>query len=116
MARLAGAAAGRGRGGGRMIVVAGEIGIDPADAAKAKAAALEMAAATRGEEGCLRYAFWADLERPGRFHVYEEWESADALAAHFQTPHMARFREALGGLRVLSRDVRKFETGAPEAL
>lgn len=99
-----------------MIIVAGEIEIDPKDAPAARAGARDMIAATEREPGCIRYRLWADLEHPGRFHLYEEWESAADLAAHFETPHMQTWREVLSGVRILSRDLRKFETDGPQPL
>jgi len=81
-----------------VIVVAGSVRIRPDARERAVAVALEMAAATRREPGCLAYRFSADLADPTLFYVHEEWESADALAAHFRTPHMAAFHAALPGL------------------
>ena len=57
-----------------------------------------MAAATRVEAGCQTYRFASDLDDPNTFLLFEEWDSDEALARHFQTPHMATFREALPGL------------------
>jgi quinol monooxygenase YgiN len=99
-----------------MIIIAGEIEIAPADAPAAREAAIVMARETVREEGCIRYRFWADLEQEGCFHVYEEWESAERLAAHMDAPHMRTFRGVLGGLKFLSRDLRKFETDGPQPL
>jgi quinol monooxygenase YgiN len=81
-----------------MIVVAGTIRIRPERREEAVRAALAMAEATRREAGCVSYAFWADLVDPAAFFVFEEWESDAALAAHFQTPHMARFQEQSAAL------------------
>lgn len=99
-----------------MIVVTGVIEIAEGDAEAAKAAALEMAAETQAEKGCIEYEFWQALDAPGRLHVYEEWESLAALDAHGKSAHMARFREALGKLNVISRDVRRMEAGPPTPL
>ncbi len=99
-----------------MIIVAGEIEIDPGDAQAARAAARAMIEATEREPGCVRYRIWADLEHPGRFHLDEEWESAADLAAHFETPHMQIWREALSAVRILFRDIRRFETDGPQPL
>ena len=91
-----------------MIVVSGEITIDPADREAALEVTAAMVAATLDEEGCVTYGFWADPVDPGRFRVFEEWESMDALVAHFGQPHMATFLEALGGLDVRSSDVQQY--------
>ena len=90
-----------------MILVSGTIEIDPAHRDTAIRAALEMARATRQEEGCLSYDFWADLERPGVFRVFEEWRDQAALSLHFETPHMARFRESLAQVDVRGRNIKR---------
>jgi quinol monooxygenase YgiN len=53
------------------------------------------AAASRGEPGCLDYTVCADPENPGRVVVFERWAGEDDLIAHFKTPHIAEFREAV---------------------
>lgn len=92
-----------------MIVIAGQVVIDPQNRAKAEAAAREMMAETRREKGCISYTFSADLEQPGAFRIFEEWESEEALRAHFATPHMARFQQAVGGLGVREMKVQRYE-------
>jgi quinol monooxygenase YgiN len=99
-----------------MIIVAGEFVIAPEDAATARAAAIEVARETRKEPGCVAYRFWADLEEAGRYHVFEIWESLAALQAHFETPHLKAFRAKLGAIKVISREVRRYEAGPGVAL
>ena len=69
-----------------MLIVAGEIVIGPESRDAAAQAARDMARATREEDGCVTYRFYADLEDETRFHVFEIWESAEHLARHFETP------------------------------
>ena len=59
-----------------------------------------MCEASRGDEGCLGYRFYEDTEQPHHFLFLEEWESDDALQAHFAQPHTAAFMAAIGGLMV----------------
>ena len=92
-----------------MIVIAGHVVLDPKQGEAATAAAREMMSETRKEPGCLSYAFSADLEEPGRFLIFEEWESDDALRAHFASPHMARFQQAVGGLGVREMKVQRYD-------
>ena len=94
-----------------MLVVTGLIEVAEADIEAARAAAAEMAVATRREAGCIAYAFYEDVEAPGRFRVYEEWDDQDALTAHGETPHMATFRAALAGFDLRSAKVQKFTAG-----
>ena len=81
-----------------MIVIAGKILVRPERRAEAERAALAMAEATRREAGCISYAFYADMVDPGTFFIFEEWESDAALAAHFQSEHMARFQQQAAAL------------------
>jgi quinol monooxygenase YgiN len=47
----------------------------------------------------------------------ERWESPEALAAHFQTPHMAVFREAMQALRVQQLIATRYDvTGVTELM
>jgi quinol monooxygenase YgiN len=92
-----------------MLVIAGRIRIDPAQRSAALAAAREMMEATRREAGCISYTFAADLADEGLFHLFEEWESQQALDAHFRTPHMAKFQGAVGGLGVKEMNVKRYE-------
>jgi quinol monooxygenase YgiN len=95
-----------------MLIVTGIIEINPEQIGPAQAAAVKMMEATRKEPGCHVYEFSQLIEAPHRFRVYEEWENAAALKAHGETAHMAAFREALGEIGVLSREIETIEAGA----
>lgn len=54
-------------------------------------AAAEFATQTRAEPGCVRFQYLrVKGSSPARFMLCEEWESLDALKAHFKTDHFAR--------------------------
>jgi quinol monooxygenase YgiN len=53
--------------------------------------------ATRAERGCLRYDLTSSLMDPLTFVFVEQWESRAALDAHFETPHLRRWRELCQG-------------------
>ncbi len=82
-----------------MLIVAGEIEIDPARREEAIAAAREMMDATRREAGCVAYAFSADLADPGRFRIFEEWESQAALGLHLDSEEHRSVLTAIAPLR-----------------
>ncbi len=92
-----------------MLVIAGLIRMDPAKIGEARAAAVVMMEATRKEEGCHAYDFSADLEDDGVFHVFEHWESQQALDAHFETPHMADFQKAMPGFGIQEMSIKRYE-------
>ena len=81
-----------------MIVIAGRIVVDPTKQDAAIPAAREMMEETLKEAGCAAYKFSADLTESGVFHIFEEWDSQEALDAHFASPHMAKFRSTVGAL------------------
>lgn len=90
-----------------MLIVAGTIKISAEHREAAMAAAQTMAAATQQEDGCLEYQFYEHISEPSTFLVFERWESADHLAAHFETAHMAVFRSAIQGI-VVARDIKRY--------
>lgn len=71
--------------------MAGRVKVKPETRAQAAQAALKMVKATLTEAGCQTYGFYADLEDPNTFLIFEVWENEAALMAHFGTPHMAEF-------------------------
>jgi quinol monooxygenase YgiN len=91
------------------IIVTGVIDLDPARRDEAVAAALEVMEATRAEEGSVTYTFSADLTDPGRFHLVEQWASAEAMDAHMQAPHLAAFMAKMGQFGVTSASLTKWE-------
>ena len=75
-----------------MIVVNVAVDIDPEHLPAMKEGIATMEAASRQEDGCLDYTFSVELNDPSRLRITEKWESMDALAAHFQAPHMGAFQ------------------------
>ena len=51
-----------------------------------------------GEPGCLRYIFAASLTDPSRFILVSEWETQEALDAHYRSEAFAEFQLGLDGL------------------
>jgi quinol monooxygenase YgiN len=77
-----------------MIVIAGKVGIRPGVVNEALEICRVMEEATRHEPGCITYKFYPDPREDAIF-VFEEWETLEALHAHFKTPHMAEFESHL---------------------
>lgn len=99
-----------------MLVVGGRIRIDAEGRDKAIEAAAEMMRESNREAGCISYVLSADLEDPGLFRIFEEWEDEDALKAHFKTPHMAAFNKVIGSLKVLEVDVKRYDVSGTTQL
>jgi len=96
-----------------MLLVIGHLRF-PAEARSSVLAALAaVIAATRSEPGCLFYDFAEDVLEADCFRVSEGWRDADALRAHFATPHMDAFRAAREALGMTERVVTIYETAGP---
>jgi quinol monooxygenase YgiN len=78
-----------------MIVIAGRARLHPSKMDEAVRAGSTMAATSRDEPGCLEYRFAVDIDDPLVVRIFEHWESAEALEAHFATPHFAAFSDVL---------------------
>jgi len=82
-----------------MIAVQGDFIIKAGKRDVAIAAMRAVADATeQNEAGCIRYRFYADLDDPLHFIIYEEWESLEHLQAHLSSdnapPYRATWRAA----------------------
>ncbi len=53
---------------------------------------------SRAEDGCRNVDLVASLLAPGRFLVYEKWESPEAQAGHMAGPVMAEMAEGVSPL------------------
>jgi quinol monooxygenase YgiN len=95
-----------------MLIVAGTITFDPAQQEAMAAAVQRVAKATRAEDGCISYEFFADLEEKGRLHLFEEWEEEHHLLAHFEAPHFKAFSSELAAVGVLSRDITRYHVSS----
>ncbi len=74
-----------------MLVVIGNATAAPGRCDELIAAARVVAAATRGDDGCLAYAFAADVEDPDRILSVEVWRDRAALDAHMGHDHTQAF-------------------------
>ena len=78
-----------------MIVIAGRARLHELEMEESVRAGSVMAATSRDEPGCIDYRFGIDIEDPLVVQVFEQWESGEALEAHFATPHFLAFSEVI---------------------
>jgi quinol monooxygenase YgiN len=96
-----------------MIIIAGTISIPSEKRAAALDATAALQQATRDDEpGCLAYCFGADSCRDDIINVYELWEDADSLQAHFSHQNYFDMRAALGACGITGADVAKYRVDA----
>lgn len=58
----------------------------------------ELSTLTRGEPGCLEYAYYQSTEDALEFCSFEAWKTAGDEAAHWQTAHLQLALEKAGPL------------------
>ncbi len=95
-----------------MIIVLVQAESSAADIDALRDVFLEMETTTRAEPGCHDDCFSQEISDPNRIRITELWESMDALAAHFATPHMATFNAALADRPPKSMTLKVHELGA----
>ena len=78
-----------------MIVVTARARIRPEARDDAIAAARKMRDASIAEAGCQEYNFWFAFDDENELLVFERWDDQAALDAHFATPHLAEFAQAI---------------------
>ena len=80
-----------------MIIISAEITIPPEQRAAALEGSKPFQQATRDDEpGCQAYVFAADPCRDDLIQVYELWDDAETLAAHFDHENYHNMRAFLG--------------------
>ncbi|MGJ3647389.1 putative quinol monooxygenase [Sphingomonas sp. GlSt437] len=97
------------------VLVLGTVRVPPDKVAAARDAMAAMVNASRAEPGCIGYSYAEDVLEPGLIHVVEAWASDEALAAHFQMPHMAQWRAVWPTLGITDRNLTRYnaeEAGA----
>jgi quinol monooxygenase YgiN len=77
-----------------MLIVVGTFRIEPAQRDAFVASRKPGMEVSRAERGCLQYVFAPDPIEPDVVHLFERWESKEALAAHLER---ARSQPAASG-------------------
>ena len=99
-----------------MIAVLGTFRFPPEALEQARPLMRAVIEATLAEPGCRAYSYAEDVAELGLFRVMEQWDSREALSAHFATPHMKAWAEQRAALGFFDRRIALHEIGAGEAL
>lgn len=91
-----------------MLIVAGEIRMQPGTRDQFLAAVRPVVAATLLEEGCRVYAFTPDPDDADLVRLYELWDDEAAIAAHLASEHLRAWRETSASLPIISRNIMKY--------
>lgn len=74
-----------------MLIVIGEAEAAPDCREQMLEAVTAMADATKSDDGCERYGFYADVTRPDVLLSVEVWRDQESLDAHMNHAHTADF-------------------------
>jgi quinol monooxygenase YgiN len=96
-----------------MIIIAGSISIPADRRAGCLDASEALQLSTRTDEpGCSAYSFSADPCVADHILVYECWDDASSLEAHFLHPNYTNMRAMLGEHGITGADVKKYRIDA----
>ena len=98
------------------VVIAGTVRVPPENLDAFRPHMDAMLAGSRAEDGCVAYSYAVDVQDPGLVRVFEVWRDEAALEAHFQTAHMAAWREAWPAFGVSDRNLSLYEVAAERPL
>lgn len=96
------------------ILIAGTVDVAPEKREAALLGAVPHIKAALEERGCVAYSWTADLSRPGRICVFEEWTDEAALAVHLSAAPYKNMLAHLGGVGILGADTRKYRVDVSE--
>lgn len=98
-----------------MIYLIANLKIKPGSMEAVREAVAPCLEATRKEPGCISYDLFQSVDDPEALVFVERWETREALAAHFETPHLAAWRGA-GGPHFVGRTIEVIHPDHVEAL
>jgi quinol monooxygenase YgiN len=90
------------------IIVTGEVDLQPGQRDTALAGAKPLIDAALAEPGCRHYSWTPDPWAPDRIHVFEEWDTADQLAAHLVAPSYFGMLAHLSQFGIVAAVTRKY--------
>lgn len=96
-----------------MLVVLVDVVVKEGMEAAFMAATVENASNSRKEPGVARFDVLQDRESPTRFTLVEVYRNDQAPAAHKETAHYLKWRDAVADMMAQPRSSRKLETIFP---
>lgn len=91
-----------------MLIVHVHVHVKPECVEAFKAATEENARASVREPGIARFDFTQQIDDPTRFVLVEAYRTGDAPAAHKDTAHYAKWRDAVAGMMAEPRSSVKY--------
>ena len=94
-----------------MVIVAGQLVVDPEQRARYLATCTDVVEQARRAAGCLDFAISADLVDASRINVFERWESRAAVKAFRGSGPSDEQRDAM-----LSASISEYDVGDVRSL
>lgn len=91
-----------------MLIVHVHVWVKPEFVEAFKAATIENASASLNEPGVARFDVIQQQDDPSKFILVEVYRSPEAAAAHKETPHYAKWRDAVAPMMAQPRSSVKF--------
>jgi len=79
-----------------VVIIAGSIRIDPTARDELISTAIAVVRELRKQVGCTQVTLSSDLEDPGVLHLFQTWESQEALSAAIGSRHIDAVRDHEG--------------------
>lgn len=98
-----------------MLIVHVHVHVKPESVASFKQATLENAQHSVQEPGVARFDVVQQRDDPTRFVLVEVYRTDEAAAAHKETDHYARWRDAVASMMAEPRSGVKYDAVCPEA-
>jgi quinol monooxygenase YgiN len=98
------------------IIIAGWLGLPADQRTFWTETARQVVNASRAEPGCLDYSISVDPFEPDRVHIFERYESPEALFSHMQSAHFRAFVEGVKTIPVTASVVRAEVAGSFDSL
>ncbi|WP_445521106.1 SDR family NAD(P)-dependent oxidoreductase [Streptomyces sp. NEAU-174] len=100
----------------RALVMSGCLRVNPRHHDRVAAAMTQVVAESRKEPDNLAYAWSADLDQPGVFHLFEHWSTREGLERHAASTHGQAFLDLLKEVGPVEADLHTHEVGATQSL
>jgi quinol monooxygenase YgiN len=97
-----------------MLIVHVHVHVKPESVEAFRQATIENARASVQEPGIARFDVVQQQDDPTRFVLVEAYRDAEAPAKHKETPHYARWRDAVAPMMAEPRTSVKFANAWPE--
>ena len=97
-----------------LLVVHVDIAVLPDQIEAFLAATQENAVASRDEPGVLRFDILTDRDDPGHVVLAEIYRDEDAAAAHKDTAHYQRWRDAVADMMARPRQATRYVNTSPD--